>query len=133
LRWAPDIIHCHGWFTGLVPLYIKKAYNEDPLFANSKIIYSVYDDDFDKPMNKDFKDKILYENITKNDVNILKDPNYINLSKLAISMSDATIIGSEAINQELQSFIKDSDKPYLDFKTEEEYIDAYSEFYDKIL
>ena len=133
LRWAPDIIHCHGWFTGLVPLYIKKAYNEDPLFANSKIIYSVYDDDFDKPMNKDFKDKILYENITKNDVNILKDPNYINLSKLAISMSDATIIGSEAINQELQSFIKDSDKPNLDFKTEEEYIDAYSEFYDKIL
>ncbi|PLX12179.1 MAG: glycogen synthase [Marinilabiliales bacterium] len=133
LRWAPDIIHCHGWFTGLVPLYIKKAYHEDPLFANSKIIYSVYDDVFNKPMNKDFRDKILYENITKNDVNILKDPNYINLSKLAITMSDATIIGSEAINQELQSFIKDSDKPYLDFKSEEEYIDAYSEFYDKIL
>lgn len=133
LRWAPDIIHCHGWFTSLVPLYIKKAYNEDPLFANSKIVYSVYDNDFDKPLKKEFKDKLLYENITKKDVDILKDPNYINLSKLAIEMSDATIIGSETINPEISSFIKNSEKPYLDFKTEEEYIEAYSNFYDEIL
>ena len=133
LRWAPDIIHCHGWFTGLVPLYIKKAYNEDPLFANSKIVFSVYDNEFNKPLKKEFKDKLLYENTTKNDVKILKEPNYINLSKLAIEMSDATIIGSETINPELLSFIKKSEKPYLDFQTEEEYIDAYSNFYDKIL
>lgn len=133
LRWAPDIIHCHGWFTGLVPLYIKKAYYDDPLFANSKIVFSVYDNEFNEPLKKEFKDKLLYENINKNDVKILKDPNYINLSKLAIEMSDATIIGSETINSELLSFIKNSEKPYLDFQTEEEYIDAYSNFYDKIL
>ena len=84
-------------------------------------------------MKKEFKDKLLYENITKNDVKILKDPNYVNLSKLAIEMSDATIIGSEAINPELSSFIKDSEKPYLDYQSEEEYVDAYSNFYDKIL
>lgn len=133
LRWAPDIIHCHGWFTGLVPLYIKKAYNEDPLFANSKIIYSVYENEFDKPLNKDFKDKLLYENITKNDTQILKDPNFVNLSKLAIEASDATIIGSETINSELLSFIKNSEKPYLEYQNEEEYIEAYSNFYDTIL
>ena len=133
LRWAPDIIHCHGWFTSLVPLYIKKAYNEDPLFANSKIVYSVYDNDFDKPLKKEFKNKLLFENISDKDVEIIKDPNYVNLSKLAIEMSDATIIGSETINPEILSFIKNSDKPHLDFKTEEEYIDAYSNFYDKIL
>lgn len=133
LRWAPDIIHCHGWFTGLVPLYIKKAYYDDPLFANSKIVFSIYDTEFNEPLKKEFKDKLLYENINKNDVKILKDPNYINLSKLAIEMSDATIIGSETINSELLSFIKNSGKPYLDFQTEEEYIDAYSNFYDKIL
>ena len=133
LRWAPDIIHCHGWFTGLVPLYIKKAYNEDPLFANSKIVYSVYNDEFSTSLKKDFKDKLLYENITKNDVKLLKDPNYINLSKLAIEMSDATIIGSKTINPELLSFIRNLEKPYLEFQTEEKYIDTYSELYDLIL
>lgn len=133
LRWTPDIIHCHGWFTGLVPLYIKKAYNEDPLFMNSKIVYSVYNDEFKKPLKKEFKDKLLYENIKKNDVKILKTPNYINLSKLAIEMSDATIIGSKTINPELKSFIEGSEKPYLNYQNEEDYIDAYSNFYDKIL
>ncbi|MCK5029203.1 MAG: glycogen/starch synthase [Bacteroidales bacterium] len=133
LRWAPDIIHCHGWFTGLVPLYIKKAYNEDPLFANSKIVYSVYENEFDKPLNKKFKDKLLYESITKEDTQILKDPNFVNLSKLAIEASDATIIGSDTINSELLSFIKNSEKPYLEYQNEEEYIEAYSKFYDTIL
>ncbi len=133
LRWATDIIHCHGWFTGLVPLYIKKAYNEDPLFANSKIVYSVYENEFDKPLNKKFKDKLLYESITKEDTQILKDPNFVNLSKLAIEASDATIIGSDTINSELLSFIKNSEKPYLEYQNEEEYIEAYSKFYDTIL
>lgn len=133
LRWAPDIIHCHGWFTSLIPLYIKKAYHEDPLFANSKVIYSVYDDGFDKPLKKDFNDKVLFENITKDDVSILKEPNYINLSKLAIEMSDAAIVGSETINTELLSFIKDPKKPYLDFQSEDNYLDAYSKFYDTLL
>ena len=108
LRWTPDIIHCHGWFTSLVPLYIKKAYNDDPLFANSKVVYSVYDDEFNTPLKKEFKDKILFENITQNDISILEEPNYVNLSKLAIEMSDAAIVGSETINSELSSFIKDS-------------------------
>lgn len=133
LRWTPDIIHCHGWFTSLVPLYIKKAYNDDPLFANSKVVYSVYDDEFNQPLKKEFKDKIIFENINQNDLSILKEPNYVNLSKLAIEMSDAAIIGSEAINSELSSFIKDSKKPYLDFQSEENYLDAYSNFYDKLL
>jgi len=133
LRWTPDIIHCHGWFTGLVPLYIKKAYNEDPLFANSKVVYSVYDDGFDKPLKKEYKDKILFENITQNDLGILQDPSYVNLSKLAIEMSDAAIVGSETINNELMSFIKDSKKPFLDFQGEETYLDAYSKFYDNLL
>lgn len=133
LRWSPDIIHCHGWFTSLVPLYIKKAYHEEPLFANSKVIYSVYDKEFDQPLKKEFRDKILYESITKNDVKILKEPNFTNLSKLAIEMSDGTIIGSKTIDNELLSFIKNSEKPYLDYHNENEYIDAYSNFYDKIL
>ena len=46
LGWAPDIIHCQGWFTALVPMYIKKLYSEDPLFENTKVIYSVFDNGY---------------------------------------------------------------------------------------
>src|ERR1041385_6147322 len=29
LGWAPDIIHCHGWLTSLVPMYIKRSFRDN--------------------------------------------------------------------------------------------------------
>lgn len=132
LRWAPDIIHCHGWLTSLVPLYIKKYYYNDPLFRESKVVYSVYDDGFKNSLNNDFYEKLLLEGITKEDVDIIKDPNYVNVSKLGINYSDAIIKGAENINPDVESHIKSSDKLFLDYQPKETYIDAYSKFYDEV-
>ncbi len=133
LRWAPDIVHCLGWMTGLVPLYLKKAYNDDPLFVNAKVIYSVYNKEFKKPFESSFRKKLWMEGISNEDVELLKPPSFLNLSKLAVTMSDAVIMGSKTINRELGQFINTSKKPLLEFQTEEEYMDAYSQFYDTIL
>ncbi|NQU86665.1 MAG: glycogen/starch synthase [Mariniphaga sp.] len=134
LRWAPDIIHCHGWLSSLVPFYIKKYYHDDPLFAQSKVIYSVYNDDFKNNLNSDFKDNLLLEGITSEDVALLKEPSFINVSKLAIDNSDAVIKGNVDINSEVENHIKkSSDILFLDYQPKETYIDAYNEFYDKIM
>ncbi|MFP4525880.1 MAG: glycogen/starch synthase [Bacteroidales bacterium] len=134
LRWSPDIVHCLGWFTSLVPFYLKKAYQEEPLFTDSKIVYSIYDDEFDKPLRKEFKDKIKIDGVTNKDLKQIKDePNYVNLNKLAIDNSDGVIKGSKQINQEIEDYIKKSKKLTLDYQPEETYIEAYSEFYDKLL
>ena len=134
LRWAPDIVHCQGWFTSLLPLYLKKSYNEEPLFTDSKIVYSIYNDEFDKPLRKEFKDKLKIEGITNKDIKQIKDEaSYVNFSKLAIDNSDAVIKGSESINKELENYLDQIKKPKLDYQSEENYIDAYSEFYDKLL
>ncbi len=133
LRWAPDIIHCHGWMTSLVPLYIKKYYYNDPLFSESKVISSVYDNDFKNSLNPEFKDKLRLEGITEEDVDILKDPNFLNVSKLGINYSDAIIQGSENISPEIADYIKTTDKPFLGYQSKEDYIDAYNDFYDKVI
>lgn len=39
LRWCPDIIHCQGWMSAFVPLYIKKAYQDEPSFRDSKVVF----------------------------------------------------------------------------------------------
>ena len=132
LRWAPDLIHCHGWLTSLVPLYIKKYYYNDPLFQNSKVVYSVYNDDFKKPLNSKFSEKLLVEGITKEDVSELENPTFENVSKLAINYSDAIIKGTENINEEVEKYIHSSDKLYLDYQSKESYIDAYNDFYEKV-
>lgn len=133
LRWAPDIVHCHGWITSLVPLYLRRAFNDDPLFINSKIVYSVYNDDFDKALDKSFTSKLMLEGITQKDIASIEKSDFVNLSKMAISLSDAIIIGSEKINPEVQKHIDNIDKPVLQHQTKETYINAYSNFYDKIL
>jgi starch synthase len=114
-------------------LYLKRAFVDDPLYNKSKIIYSVYNDDFNKPLNKDFKLKLKMDWIKDDDVSGLTNPSFENLSKMAIEMSDATIIGSLEINKSIQKYIKSLQKPVLEYKPEEEYIDAYSDFYDEIL
>ncbi len=132
LRWAPDIIHCHGWFTSLVPMYIKKYFYNDPLFSESKVVYSVYDDGFNNSLNPEFKDKLLLEGIKSEDVAIINDPSYLNICKLGINYSDAIIKGAENINAELESHIKSSKKHFLDYQSRETYIDAYNDFYEEL-
>jgi starch synthase len=133
LQWAPDIVHCHGWFTYLIPLYLRKVFYDDPLFLDTKIILSIYNNEFNKPLDKSLKNKLLAEGIEGEELNIIKDPSYINLNKLAIRMSDAVIMGSDKINAEIEKYIDIQDKPILQYYDGDNYVDIYSEFYNKIL
>jgi starch synthase len=133
LGWSPDIIHCHGWFTSPMPIYIKKAFKDDPLFADTKVIYSVYDDGFEKPLDAKYSKKMLLEGVSDSDVKKLKDPSFVNISKTAMDYSDAVIKGSEKVHPDLEKYFKSLSKPTLGFKTVEEYVEAYSNFYDEVL
>ena len=133
LRWAPDLIHCSGWLTSLVPLYIKKAYNDNPLFVDSKVVYSVFHDDFKKALDPNFRQKLKMNGINNKDTEIVEEPSYVNLSKLAIQHADAVIQGSPIINNELLEFVQSLGKPFLNYQPEDTYIDAYNEFYDQVL
>jgi len=133
LGWSPDIVHCHGWLTGLVPLYLKKAFNEDPIFSNAKVVYSVYNDDFKESLGKDFAVKLTLNGINKKNIEHFQDPNFVNLNKSAIDMSDAIILGSKKIHPELIKHIKEVNKPTLEYQSMDKYIDAYESFYDELL
>jgi len=135
LRWTPDVIHCQGWMTALAPLYIKKAYNQDPFFKNSKVVYSVFDDEFKKPFRSLFAERLLLEGIEKKHVIHVKDKviDYVALSKLAIDFSDGVIQSSPQINQDISEYIKNKKIKSLPYVTDEDYADDYVRFYDSLL
>jgi starch synthase len=133
LRWSPDLVHCHGWFTSLVPLYLKKAYREDPLFADSRVVFSYYNNGFDKPMDERLQEKAVLNGISLDDLSVVKNPTYENLVKLSLQYSDAAIQGSADLPGNIVDIIKSSGKPVLDYKGPEEYIEEYSVFYENIL
>ncbi|OFX57993.1 MAG: glycogen synthase [Bacteroidetes bacterium GWA2_30_7] len=134
LRWAPDIVHCHGWITSMVPMYIKRAFKEDPLFSNSRVIYSLYDDYFDTVFDKKFKDKVHVDGVSSEDVEeIKKVVDYNTTTKLAIQFSDGIIMASNNISPNIRKHLNTLDKPILEYQDDENYVDSYSDFYDKIL
>ncbi len=134
LRWVPDIIHCHGWMTALTPLYIKKAFADDPSFKNAKVVFSAYNDDFNQAFPATFADKLMLEGIEDQDIEAIKgkEVSFTDLSKLAIQYSDGVIQGSETINAEVADFVTASQKPFLTHQSADEYIDAYNNFYDVV-
>lgn len=133
LQWAPDLIHCHGWFASLIPIYIKHYYNDDPIFQNTKIVTSIYDKEFDKPLNSRLSAKLTNDGFGKSDIDIISEPDYLNFVKLAINFSDGVIFGSKEINKELANYVISNNIPKLDYHDEESYVSAYADFYDKIL
>lgn len=137
LRWTPDIIHINGWISALAPLYLKKSYASDPFFANSKIIYSVYKDSFECPIREGFDNRVLFDDIELDEVEILKGDllKTETLNKIAINYSDAVICASDTISEELESYIKEKGIPYLPYQGEnmqEGYWNFFCEVYPQL-
>jgi len=133
LGWTPDLVHCHGWMTGLMPLYIKKMMNEDPHFTNARVVYSAYNTRFDGSLNSKLVSKLEQEGFDKNDLTLLEDPTADNLDKFALTWADAMVKGSKELSKDVNAFIDNADKPKLMYCENEELVEACSNFYDEIL
>lgn len=134
LRWDPDIIHCHGWITALAPLYLKNIYSDDPTFQGAKIVYSLYEDDFKMPFDARLAEKLRFDGILPEDVAGIdgKEVDYVALTKLAIDNSNGVIQYSKNINPEILKYAQECGKPFLPYQDEENYVDAYAEFYKSL-
>lgn len=121
LRWTPDIIHCNGWITSLAPMYIKRTYNSDPFFANSKVIYSVYAEEFENQIKSGFEKRVVFEGVDPEEVKTLKGRTLktSTLHKLAVDFSDGVICGSDTIQPDLERYIKKGKIPYLPYQPED--------------
>lgn len=132
LRWQPDIIHCHGWISALAPLYIKRAYREEPSFRDSKVVYSLYDDDLKQSFGPEFVNRVLMKGIAKKDLaGIPADVDFVALSKLAIDYSDGIVQQSEHVNEEVLAYARQCGKPFLKYQADN-FAEACNDFYDLV-
>lgn len=133
LRWCPDIVHCHGWMTALAPLYIKKAYKDEPSFRNSKVIFSVYDNGFKQVFRPDFAAKLQVKGVAKKDITCLKKPvSYYNLMRVAIDYSDGIIQQSAQVDEDVMQYARQQGKPILEYLEPETFYATCNDFYDRI-
>ena len=135
-RWVPDIIHCQGWISQMIPAYLKKAYKDDPIFSGSKVVLSLYDDTPKCSFHPDFAAKAAFGGLAQSDLPFLADPTGINLAKTAVQYADGIILGAEQVEPEIVSHCQSLGLPILPFdrKALEDgsYVDAYCSFYDEL-
>ena len=132
LNWSPDIIHIHGWMSALLPIYLKENFKNEPIFQKSKIVTSLYGNEFEKSLNNDMINKVLFDEIDKKSISDLNDPTYENLTRIAVNYSDGIILGSENISPKTIKYLKDYKNPILNFQPKDSFSESYIEFYNNL-
>ncbi|MBO5583329.1 MAG: glycogen/starch synthase [Prevotella sp.] len=134
LRWTPDIIHCQGWMSAVVPLYVKTAYKEEPQFANTKVVTSLFSEQPKGNLDDNFKHSLEFKEANSK---VLEKYNerfdFIELGKLAIDYSDGIVKVNDNVNDDLLKYAQANDKPVFNHSTEEEAQNDYTTFYNKLL
>jgi len=100
--WPPDIIHCSGWMTGLIPMFIRSAYKKEPVFSNSKVVFTIGSNTFKEKLGSDFlKLAAINENVTKKELDYFKDNNNTAMFRGGAQFADAITFGSDQVDKKL--------------------------------
>ena len=133
LGWEPDIIHCHGFMSALVPIFIKTYYKDSPLFQGTRLVYSVYNDQFPDLLSPTFSKKLVGTGIDEGFVRHIDNPTYTSLIKLAADYSDAVVIGHPDVETEVTDYLKTYPRLVFTHPSDENYADAYNDFYNELI
>lgn len=133
LSWKPDVIHCNGWMTALMPMYIKDVFSQDPHFADTKVVYSLYDCAFDNKWNDQLAEKLKFDGISSETINCLKDGSCDSLIQTAMEYADGVIISPENTCEQTKSAFDALSCHKLEFNPEEQSAKVLSEFFDKVV
>ena len=136
LRWKPDVVHCVGWISHLVPVMLKKLYNNDPLFEDTKVVLSLFNDRMGEKFNEGLISKLEASGLQRSDVEVAGGRDVASLAKLAIRYADGVITGAGEIPGDIKSYLEESGIPVAQFKvfdpSDPATVGEVDRFYDKI-
>ncbi|MGI6232441.1 MAG: glycogen/starch synthase [Prevotella sp.] len=134
LRWTPDIVHCQGWMASVVPLYIKTAYKDDPSFSHCKVILSLFQNQLKTTLGDNFKKCLEFRDAKEELLKPYAEKfDFLELGKMAIDYSDGVVEAGKHVNADLLKYANESGRPVLANPGEDDFAEAYKDFYNKIL
>ena len=128
------MVHCHGWFAGIVPVYLKKVFADDPIFRNVKVVVSLYGDSFPGNLDPQIKEKIAGEGVKDKNLDLLDPPSYENLCRFVMHYADGVVAASQDLDPKVLEWARNSGKPLLEYQSPdaEDFFDNYNRFYEAI-
>lgn len=123
--WPPDIIHCSGWMTGLIPMFLRSAYKKEPVFSHCKVVYTIGENTFKEKLGADFlKLATINDNVTKKELEAYKDANNTAMFRGGATYADAVSFGTDNPDKKLAAeFAKIRGKKVLKFNEDSDLTD----------
>ena len=130
--WPPDVIHCSGWMTGLIPLYLKTVYKKEPVFAHSKVVFTIGQTTFKEKLGPDFlKLANIHPTIKEKDLEPYKDAGNTAMFRGGATYADAISFGAEKVDKKLvDEFGKVRGRKVLSFNAESDLTDYLQLYMD---
>lgn len=133
LRWAPDVIHCQGWMSAVVPLYLKTAYKDEPVFQNAKVVTTLFQSQIKSELGENFKKSVDFREAKASLLdNYDKKFDFIELGKMALDYSDGVVMASDKVNSTLADYAKQKGMPIKTFAPDEKIAETFGSFYDQV-
>ena len=134
LHWSPTVVHCHGWFSAITPVYLKRVFADDPVFRDVKIVVSLYDDAFPGQLDSRLHRTLESEDLVDENLSKIENATYENLCRYVFAYADGIVIGSADVNAGVVEAARASGKPILEYQSpaEEDFFDNYNRFYETL-
>lgn len=103
MNWIPNVIHCHDWQAGLVPVFLRDTFKDSPV-SSAKVVFTIHNLRFQGIFNIDtfrYWTNLSYEVLSNDAIRSGRDD--VNMLKAGISYSDAVTTVSETYAGEIQT------------------------------
>lgn len=131
LGWAPDIVHCNDWITSFIPLYLKTTYKNDPLFKNTKTVFTIYNNAFSHKFKNDLLDKVKMMDIEDGMLGVLKTADFDGFIRLGAQFAD--VVSAAGENKKLESLVKKiKEKKVATIEKDENYTESFYNLYTEL-
>jgi len=134
LGWSPDIVHCNDWMTSLIPLYLKTRYKKDPIYKNTKSVFTLYNNYFSHKFQGDILGKAKMLDIDDKMLKLLETADFEGFVKIGVEYSDAVICAENPNSESMDALVKtlEKTKKMNSFKDIENHVDAYYDLYNEL-
>ncbi len=132
LGWAPDIVHCNDWMTALIPMYLKTTYKNDPVFYNSKSVFTVYDNAFDFKFGDDLLDKVKMMDIEDDMLSSLASADYEGFMKIGVEYADSVVSTTDGMDNIEELLQNSEDKKVEEIKEGDDYLETHFNLYNEL-
>lgn len=134
LRWQPSVIHCQGWLSALVPLYLRTVYADDPMYNSAKIVFTLSSTALAQPLDPSLADKLVAAGLPADAVERLRNSatDLDALNDLAIDLADAIVLGDGDIATATVEKARHSGKPVIEYLPDNQAYDSIITLYQEL-